>query len=345
MLSVSTRALLGACERLGVPRGALLASAELDAAVVADPDARLPAEKVAAVWREAYRRTGDPYLALHAAEALPFGAYKVFDYVALGSSTVGHGLEQVARYFKLINDRVRFTIERSSCDVGITLDFEDGTHPSGPYVDYTFAAIVLRTRARWGYAWPLVRVELASALPLSTREHRRVFACDVVFGARFNRIVVARDTWETGVQALDPALFELVRERADQELMKHPSTTSFVDAVEATLAHAVGNDALGLTSTANRLAVTPRTLQRRLREEGTTFAVLQDRARHVAALRLLRENDVSLGEVSFLLGFSQPSAFNRAFRRWRGTTPQRFRSALRERRPGRTDALDDTLPV
>lgn len=325
VLSVSTRALLGACEQLGVAPDVLLDAADLDASLVADPDARLPAEKVAAVWREAYRRTGDPYLALHAAESLPFGAYKVFDYVALGSSTVGHGLEQIARYFKLINDRARFSVATLGDEVAVTLDFDDESEPPSTYVDYTFAAIVVRTRDRWGYAWPLVRVERTCALPLSTREHRRVFGCDIVFGAPQNRLVVARDTWETCVRGLEPPLFDVVRARAEHELKKLPSAVSFVDAVLGVLTRAIGRDELDLPRTATRFGITPRTLQRRLADERTSFAEVQDRARHAAALRFLAQSDVSLGEVSFLLGFSQPSAFNRAFRRWRGTTPARFR--------------------
>jgi AraC-like DNA-binding protein len=327
VLSVSTRALLSACERLGVPTDALLFAAGLDPTLVADPEARLPFEKVAIVWREAYRRSGDPYLALHAAEALPFGAYKVFDYVALGSSTVGHGLEQVARYFKLIHDRVRFTIETQATEVALVLQLDDGSSPPSSYVEYTFAAIVLRTRARWGYGWPLVRVELASAPPPSRSEHRRVFGCDVAFRTRGNRLVIARDTWETGVCALEPPLFEVVRDRAEHAMRRLPRAASFAETVEATLRSAIG-DELELAQAATRLGTTPRTLQRRLADEGTSFALVRDRARHAAALRLLAQPDVSLGEVSFLLGFSQPSAFNRAFRRWQGTTPLRFRSSV-----------------
>lgn len=106
-----------------------------------------------------------------------------------------------------------------------------------------------------------------------------------------------------------------------------PRAASFAEIVEATLRRAIG-DELDLAQTATRLGTTTRTLQRRLADEGTSFALVRDRARHAAALRLLCQPDVSLGEVSFLLGFSQPSAFNRAFRRWQGTTPLRFRSGV-----------------
>lgn len=154
-----------------------------------------------------------------------------------------------------------------------------------------------------------------------------MFGCDVAFETRGNRLVIARDTWETAVRALEPPLFEVVRDRAEHALHRLPSAVSFAEIVEATLRSAQG-DELELAHAAKRLGTTPRTLQRRLADEGTSFALVRDRARHAAALRLLCQPDVSLGEVSFLLGFSQPSAFNRAFRRWQGTTPRRFRSGV-----------------
>src|SRR5262245_10705933 len=77
VLTVSSRALLDACDALGIDTEALLAAAALTRAEVSDPDARIPVDKMAALWREAHARAGDPDLALHAAEALPFGAYAV----------------------------------------------------------------------------------------------------------------------------------------------------------------------------------------------------------------------------------------------------------------------------
>src|SRR5688572_4061308 len=103
VLTVSSRALLDACVRLGIDVEAMLAAAQLDRSTVYDADARIPGEKVVALWREAYERSGDPHLALHAAEALPFGAYKVIDFLAGSSTSVGEGLTRVARYFPLIN--------------------------------------------------------------------------------------------------------------------------------------------------------------------------------------------------------------------------------------------------
>ena len=88
VLSVSSRALLDACARLGFDTGQILAAANLDPVTLRDPDARIPIEQADALWRKAYELSNDPNLALHAIEVLPFGAYRVIDFLAASAPTV-----------------------------------------------------------------------------------------------------------------------------------------------------------------------------------------------------------------------------------------------------------------
>ena len=89
VLTVSSRALVAACDRLGVDTAALLKAIRVDRRTLDDPDARLPAQQVGALWQKAYEMTRDPVLSLHAAEICPLGAYKVIDYMAHNARTVG----------------------------------------------------------------------------------------------------------------------------------------------------------------------------------------------------------------------------------------------------------------
>src|SRR5574339_413198 len=104
--TTSSRALLAALDRLGFGKDELLAAAGLTAAQVADPDGRLPGESVAALWQTALRRSGDPGLGLRVALSVPFGAYRVIDFLGASAATVGEGLLRVARYFPIINSKL-----------------------------------------------------------------------------------------------------------------------------------------------------------------------------------------------------------------------------------------------
>src|SRR5262245_24361831 len=114
--------MLDACGRLGLNTGEILKAAGLDAATLHDPDARIPAEQVDALWKKAYELSGDPDLALHAIEVLPFGAYRVVDFLASSAPTIGAALAKVSDYFPLINSVVRLPYQL--CERQVTLAVE-----------------------------------------------------------------------------------------------------------------------------------------------------------------------------------------------------------------------------
>src|SRR5512134_2164951 len=111
VLTVSSRALVAACERLGIDTDAMLRAVGIERLTLDDPDARLRNREASALWANAYELSGDPVLSLHVAEACPLGAFKVVDYIASSARTVGEAFRYVARYVPLINTAVRLTID------------------------------------------------------------------------------------------------------------------------------------------------------------------------------------------------------------------------------------------
>src|SRR5262245_54588411 len=110
VLAVSSRALVDACARLGLETDAILAAAAIPRAQLAAPEARLTPRQADAVWQAAFARAGDPCLALHAAEAIPHGAYRVLHYLGAHSATVGQAFERLAAYIGLVDARMRLRV-------------------------------------------------------------------------------------------------------------------------------------------------------------------------------------------------------------------------------------------
>src|SRR3954468_10523098 len=113
VLTVSSRALIAACVRLGLDTESLLRAAGISRETLDDPDARIEGNQASALWMKAYELSGDPVLSLHAAEACPLGAYKVIHYIAANASTVGEAFRYSARYFPLINTAITLPIDES----------------------------------------------------------------------------------------------------------------------------------------------------------------------------------------------------------------------------------------
>ena len=318
--------MLDACARLGLDTGQILRAARLDPATVQDPDARIPIEQVEAVWQKAYELSKDPNLALHAIEVLPFGAYRVIDFLASSAPTVGAALAKVSDYFPLIHEVVRLPYAIS--DRQVTLAFEAPARPgtiTRPYAEYVMAAVFLRTRIATNQRYLLMRAEFSHPLPADIGEHERIFECPVRFGAETCQLVIARDVWDTPRTGSDPDLFSVLETHARMLLDQLPSPADVVgrvrDAIEAELR---GGDPR-LESIARRLAMSPRTLQRRLRDHGVLFNDVLDAMRFRAAKSYLAKRDVAAREVAYLLGFAEQSSFNRAFKRWSGQTPVDYR--------------------
>lgn len=326
VLSVSSRALIEACGRLGLDTRRILKSAKVDAAALQDPDARIPVDKVDALWRAAYELSGDPNLALHAVEVLPFGAYRVIDFLASNAPTIGGAVAKVSDYFPLINGLVRLPYAVGNCDVAVALDAP--SRPSAitrPYAEYTLAAVFLRTRVATKQRYALMRVEFSHPRPADISEHERIFECPVSFGAARCQMIIARTVWDTPRTDSDPTLFAVLDTHARMLLDRLPSGPDIVGRVREALETELRAGDPRLESIARRLAMSPRTLQRRLRNERVLFNDVLDAMRFRAAKSYLAQQDIAGAEVAYLLGFAEQSSFNRAFKRWSGQTPTEYR--------------------
>lgn len=325
--TTSSRALVAACERLGIDVPALLEEAGLTATQIADPDGRLPGEAVATLWRAALHRSGDPGLGLRVALAVPFGAYRIIDFLAASAATVGDGLARVARYFPLVNSALAWEIADERERVRVTL-----VHPTAagelprPYAEYALAVTILHCRRASGFDWPIVEVAFAFEAPPSTAVHEASFGCAVGFGRGRNEFVLARETWDRPSQAPSSELLRTLEEHADRLIAGLRRENVVSVQVSRLVTEELQGGEPSLAKIARRMAMSPRTLQRRLELEDTTFADVLDRTRRHFAQAYMKDRGLALTEIAYLLGFSEQSAFTRAFQRWYGTSPSQYRS-------------------
>lgn len=327
VLPVASRALLEACGRLGLDRDRLLADAGIAPRLLEDPDARLTYAQADGLWRAAWLASGDPLLALRAAEATPFGAFRVLDYVGVTGATLGEGLRRVAGYFPLVDPRGALRVVDEGGPVTLRFQGPGGAPPPGPAQEYTLGVVYSRARHAALAEPRLVEVRFAFPAPADDREHARLFGVRPRFGAADAALVFARRDWDAPTRMHDPGLFALL----DQHARGLADGAAGPDGLAARVRAAIAADLPGreptLAAAARRLGTTGRTLQRRLAAAETRFARLVDDVRRERAEAFLRSCDVAVAEVSWLVGFSEQSAFTRAFRRWTGRSPTEFRRA------------------
>src|SRR5262249_43340762 len=154
----------------------------------------------------------------------------------------------------------------------------------------------------------------------------RVRGAPVLGGSIADQLVAWEATWRLPRGRRDPVLRHMLEKHADAMLEQLPKQSGISSDVQRSLVGRVGGGDIRMKSIARELGLSARTLQRRLAEEGATYQELVDDARKQAASRYLNNSHLAIGEVAYLVGFSEPAPFYRAFRRWFGVTPEQFRS-------------------
>jgi AraC-like DNA-binding protein len=313
-------------ERRGVPAEELGRALQLDAGALATPDHRVPGSSVERLWEEAERRTHDPHLGLHMGESHHPGALNILGYVVLSCRTARDVLDRLARYAAILNDGLRVRVDSEGaltlCRFEAVAGLENylARAPRQP-IEAMYAGVVVTMRNLTGRAIEPRRVTFCHPPPADLAEHRRIFGPTVHFDAAENQLGFLTSDLDAHVRSSNPELLEVFERHANavvDELDEHGPASRRVVRV---LTGRVKGIAPTLDEVAAELAMSGRSLQRTLRGEGTSYQLLLDNVRRELAVRHLAVRGTSAAEVAFLTGFSEPSAFSRAFRRWTGLTP------------------------
>ena len=161
--------------------------------------------------------------------------------------------------------------------------------------------------------------------PGTTKAHEEHFGCPVEFDSGMDAVVVSHEAMQAPNRLGDSGILQFFDRHLDEELSKFDDDASLERRVRNHIAQALSEGVPAVSSVASHFGMSARTLQRRLSGRGYSFQTLVDDSRRELAERLLKETRYPLAEVAFLTGFSEQSAFNRAFKRWAGQTPRSFR--------------------
>lgn len=365
LLSAFVAAVVDAAVALGWSRGALLAEAGVDPARLADPDARVPYAQDLRLWTVLSRRPppgrpiGGQPVGLALGERLGPASLGVLGYAMRAHATAGDALAWLARYQAVLHPEL---VPRVAGRAGLGGPEVVFAYPANPDlaalrepVYAQAAANVAVLRALTGRPAVGARA-VAYPLPPPTdpdrhgraEDHERHFGCRVAWDAPELTITFDAALLAVPLPHADLPLRGYLTHRADalRAALPHdrldggladgpndrvdasPDGSSDVSArVQQRIEAALALGPPRLSAVARALAMSERTLHRRLAAEGTSFAALVRAARRARAARLLGDPRLSCSEVAVLLGYAEPAAFFRAFRRWTGSTPRAWRAA------------------
>jgi AraC-like DNA-binding protein len=315
------RGMLRVLSQLGFDLDALLATAGLRRVDVENPDAVIAPSACAAVFTAAQKERRVPNLALQLAIHTPVGTTPLLDYLIVCSDSVGQGLHRLTRYLRLVNPGVHLAVDESADPVRLVVERTLG----GFEAELTVALSILRIRREAGGELQPIYASFVHE-PDDVSEYADVFGCPIRARASWNGWALSKAAMRIPLSRRDPALRRWLDRQAADVLARLPSDGDVRDEVRRVLSGQLTVGDVRIDAVARRLATTPRTLQRRLSQAATSFEVLCDEARKEAAQSYLADTTLTIAEVTYLLGYSEPTAFYRAFKRWHRTTPKAFRA-------------------
>ncbi len=312
---------------MGLPREVLLREAKLDERQLRDPDARIPLDAVARLWRVAAAHVDDPAFGLRLGAGTSVREWGLVGYAVAFSSTIGAALNRFARYGRVVSDALVVRVDTERDATWVRLDVQPALRAFRPAVDARLAAILSACRQIAGAPITPLLVQLSYRQPADVKEYERFFGAPLEFGALASSFLLRTEDLARPVAVADPTLVGYLETLADQQLASLGKEHTLRERVSRALWAELSEGTPTLEGVARTLGVSARTLQRQLRQEGTTFATLLAEIRREMAPALLRDGRHGVSEVAFLLGYEDPSAFRRAFQRWFARSPRSFRAS------------------
>ena len=307
----------------------VLAQAHLTQAALTAPEARFPYRSVVDLWEAASSATHDPHFGAHVANTLPIGGFDVFDYIFSTAETVGEGLQRSLHYIRLVYDHSNVQLEVHGHRARL---YRRNPGLATQYSEFGLTLIVARIRQSTGIDWVPERVRFQHDGTDVNGELGRLFRCPIEYGAPDTELLFDASILKVRHERPDSRLLAILMRYADSILTTLPKRDDLVATASATIARQMAKELPTLASTAAAVQLPERTLQRRLAARSTSHSDLLDHVRHDLALRYILDAGRSVGEIAYLLHFSDSTAFHRAFKRWTGEGPAQYRRSLFGRR-------------
>lgn len=314
--------------RLGFDSDAFCRYASFDAALLRDPEARIAGEELERLMREAAAYTGDAHFGLRQGMLTEVSDLGVLGYVIMHSATIGDGLAAYRRYNDILCSG--YTMEWESGPRETTLRFvaEGPAKRFARHCAEDMAASVYRLMTGMSNRnIALADVSFRHAPPGGAEPYMPVFGRAPRFEAGADALRFDREVLAYPVLYADPKLRSVFEETAGKTKAKLMQGERFADEVFRWMVDGMPASFPTLRQTAASFHMSPRTLQLRLQGEGTSYNDLAAAVRRELAERYLSEAAYSVGDVAYLLHYSEPSAFQNAFKKWTGVTPGQYRAS------------------
>lgn len=308
------------------------AYAGMDASLLRSSEARIFQGDFDNIIKVAARYTGDDMFGLHQGQRMSISDLGVLGYVMLHSKTLGKALSAYQKYNIIDCRGLNVDIEVQGADVVISMFLSNSLEdPSRHFIEAMMASSYQTLLALSCRALPIKEVRFMHAPPSQIDEYEAVFGVMPLFHQKANSLRFSKEILDYSIISSDTRLLDVFQAMAEEVRAKLSSGYSELTSnLNKWIIECMPSHFPNLQEAAKEFLMSPRTLQSRLKTENTSYNRLANEVRKELAIRYLAQPEYTIGEIAYLLHFSEPSAFQTTFRKWTNLTPGEYRQRERE---------------
>jgi len=284
------------------------------------------------LWASIVRATQNPGLPIELANTIALEDFQLLGFLVMTSGSGVEAIAQLFRYLPLLTEGGEWSLDANDEELHVARwrrIVDAGQLEERVANEFAVAQYVRVLRQMRRHDLVPVRVAFKHRAPSCTRAHAEFFRCPIEWCAPVDSVCFDPRVLEFKPALANPGLHAFLCAQAEGVLETRAAPSSIAEQIREAIAVELPNGSPPLSRIARRLAMSERSLRRTLQREQQSFRQIVDRVRMDRAIELLQSGHVSIGDVSSRLGFSDPSAFSRAFKRWCGRSPQSYRPACR----------------
>jgi AraC-like DNA-binding protein len=302
----------------------LLANVGLSSSLLQVPQARVSAKHYGALWRAIAAALDDEFFGQDS-RRMKVGTFAMLCHSVLNCKTLGQALDRSLRFYALILDDIAGTAERDAKEARIVLHEAPGV--SQRVFAHELLLMLLYGLSCWlvGRRIPILRTEFSYAEPAHSAEYRLMYCADLRFNRPHTLLAFEASYLDLPVVQNERSAKEFLRTAPESILLKYKNGSSLTARVRRRLRQFLPGLVPDFEHLADEMSMTPATMRRRLHEEGESYQSIKDQLRRDLAISYLSHSKRSVMDIALELGFSERSAFHRAFRKWTGASPGEFR--------------------
>lgn len=318
--------LLARAESAGMDTASLLEKRDIPPSLIKEPTARIPSEHYVSIALEVMQRVKDEFLMLGGIKRTKPGTFAMMTHSVIHCRTLSRALILATKFYNLMLNDVRLKISKSKGQVFVSIRWLD------PKTDWDHSTtdgllVLIHRFFSWlcGQRILLTQLNLRSSKPLHSDEYQTLFRCPIHFSQEFDALVFPEKLLDLPVMQTEESLKTFLREAPGNLIVIPDNDNSTTAQVRSIIGKDFSDEFPDFESVAKVLNTTPQTLRRRLKQENSSYQEIKDTMRRDAAIYYLSRSQYSINEIAELMGFSEPSTFHRAFKKWTGLTPGNYR--------------------